>query len=448
MSEQGFPEASADAGASVEIPSGPLPAPPTDTTTEPAVTPTAAEVVRPHRPFAILADGTFRALWLNTIAFILIQSTQRFAYVWLVLVLGGGAREAGIAAFAMGIPILFLSLPAGVLSDRLDRRKLLAWSQLGAIAVSGATAALILTNRISIGGAYLLAAAMGATTAYGQPVRQAIVPSIVPVARLQNAIALMTLAMNGSFMAGPALGGAMIAGWGIGTAFAVQTAIYVLALLPLVGLRLPAVARKAERRMLSEIREGISFITHHRGIRVLVVLLMVFGLLMIGPFQALLPVLARDRLGRGALGTGLMFASLGTGMLLTSLVLASARNLRRKGLVFTINYIAGGLGFAAIGWSRSYPLTLAILFVWGMGGGLFINLNQTLIQSHTPHELMGRVMSVHTLSFIGIGPIGALVAGAGAAAFGPATWIVGCGAFIAATAVLALLTQPDIRRLN
>lgn len=414
----------------------------------PAPAPAAAEVVRPHRPFSILADRTFRALWLNTIAFILIQSTQRFAYVWLVLVLGGGAREAGIAGFAMGIPILFLSLPAGVLSDRLDRRKLLAWSQLGAMVVSGLTAALILTDRISIGRAYVLAAAMGATTAYGQPVRQAIVPSIVPVARLQNAIALMTLAMNGSFMAGPALGGALIAGWGMGTAFAVQTAVYAIALLPLVGLRLPPVVKRTERRMVTEIKEGVSFIVHHRGIRVLVALLMVFGLLMIGPFQALLPVIARQRLGRGPLETGLMFASLGTGMLITSLVLASTRNLRRKGLVFTVNYIAGGLGFAAIGWSNSYPLTIAILFVWGMGGGLFINLNQTLIQSHTPHELMGRVMSVHTLSFIGIGPIGSLLAGAGASAFGPATWIVGCGGFIAASAVVALLTQPDIRRLN
>jgi MFS family permease len=205
--------------------------------------------------------------------------------------------------------------------------------------------------------------------------------------------------------------------------------------------------RRAERHLWREIREGLSFITHSRGIRVLVVMLMVFGLLMIGPFQALLPVLARDQLERGALDTGLLFASLGTGMLVTSLILASMRNVKRKGLIFTINYIAGGIGFAAIGLSTSYPLTAVILFFWGMGGGLFINLNQTLIQTNTPHELMGRVMSVHTLSFVGIGPIGALIAGAGAEAFGPAAWIAGCGVFIAATAVVVLLTQPSIRRL-
>jgi predicted MFS family arabinose efflux permease len=378
----------------------------------------------------------------------LIQSTQRFAYVWLVLELGGGAREAGIASFAMGIPILFLSLPAGALSDRMNRRTLLAWSQLGAMVVSGVTAAFIVTDRITIGATYALAAAMGATTAYGQPVRQAIVPSIVPTHRLHNAVALMALAMNGSFMAGPALGGAMIAGWGLGTAYTIQTAIYAIALVTLIGLRLPDVVRRADRHMGREIRHGLSFIVHHRGIRVLVSLLMVFGLLMIGPFQALLPVIARENLGRDALDTGLMFASLGTGMLLTSLVLASARDIRRKGLLFTINYIWGGIGFSLIGWSRSYALTLVVLFFWGVGAGLFINLNQTLIQSNTPHDLMGRVMSVHTLSFIGIGPIGALVAGPAADAFGPGEWIMGCGAFIAATAVFALATQPEIRRLT
>lgn len=410
--------------------------------------PTPADVIRPRHPFTILAEPTFRALWLNTIAFILIQSTQRFAYVWLVLDLGGGVREAGIAAFSMGIPILFLSLPAGVLSDRMNRRTLLAWSQLGATVVSATTATLILTDHITIGATYLLAAALGTTTAYGQPVRQAIVPTIVPVHRLQNAIALITLAMNGSFMAGPALGGAMISAWGLGTSFAAQTVVYAVALIPLAGLKLPAVVRRAERHMLREIKEGLSFMVSSAGIRVLVALLMVFGLLMIGPFQALLPVIARDRLGRGPLDTGLMFASLGTGMLLTSIILASTRSLRRKGLIFTCNYIAGGLGFLAIGWSSSYALTLAILFVWGMGGGLFINLNQTLIQSNSPHELMGRVMSVHTLAFVGIGPLGALLAGAGAEVIGPGTWVMACGVFIAATGVVALLTQPAIRRLT
>jgi MFS family permease len=408
----------------------------------------ADELVRPRHPFTILADRTFRSLWLNTIAFILVQSTQRFAYLWLVLDLGGSETEAGITAFAMGIPILFLSLPAGVVSDRMDRRKLLVLSQLGAVVVSGLTAALIISDNISIGATYVLAAGMGATTAYGQPVRQAIVPSIVPMHRLQNAVALMTLAMNTSFMVGPAIGGAMIASWGIGISFAIQTAVYIVAFVPLRGLHLPDVVQRAERHLVREIREGFAFILADRGVRTLVAMLIVFGLLLIGPFQALLPVIARDNLGRGALETGLLFASLGTGMLLTSLALAAARDLHRKGLIFALNYIVGGVGFTAIGLSRSYIGTLVILLFWGMGAGLFINLNQTLIQTRTPHELMGRVVSVQTLAFAGIGPIGALVAGAGAEAIGADVWVAICGAFIAATGLLVVLTQRDVRELR
>ena len=409
---------------------------------------TPEQLLRPHHPFSVLRDAVFRSLWLNTVAFVLVQSTQRFAYVWLVLELGGGEREAGIAAFAMGIPILLLSLPAGVTSDRMERRLLLLYSQTGAIVVSGLTAMLVLTDNITIGLTYMLAAAMGATTTYGQPVRQAIVPSIVPVTRLQNAIALMTLAMNTSFMIGPAVGGAMIASWGIGTAYAAQTGVYVVALIPLIGLRLPPVVKRAERHLGRDIKEGIAYIARDRGIRVLVAMLMVFGLLMIGPFQALLPVIARDNLGRGALGTGLMFGVMGTGMLITSLYLAAARDVPRRGLIFTWNYVFGGIGFVAIGLSKSYALTLVVLFFWGMGGGLFMNLNQTLMQTRTPHELMGRVMSVQTLAFVGIGPIGALIAGAGAEAIGASTWVGLCGTFIAATGVLALLTQPHIRALR
>lgn len=368
--------------------------------------------------------------------------------MWLVLELGGGEREAGIAAFAMGIPILVLSLHAGVTSDRVERRMLLVYSQLGAIVVSGVTAVLVLTDSITIGSTYALAAAMGATTTYGQPVRQAIVPSIVPVTRLQNAIALMTLAMNTSFMVGPAIGGVMIASWGIGAAYAVQTAVLVVGLIPLIGLRLPVVVKRAERHLGREIREGISYIARDRGIRVLVAMLTVFGFLMIGPFQALLPIIARDNLGRDALGTGLMFGVMGTGMLITSLFLAAARDVPRRGLVFTVNYVFGGIGFVGVGLSTSYLLTIVILFFWGMGGGLFINLNQTLMQTRTPHELMGRVMSVQTLAFAGIGPVGALIAGGAAEAIGATTWVVICGCFIAATGLLALLTQPHIRALR
>lgn len=416
--------------------------------TERSDTPGGPAPVVTH-PFAVLRNGAFRALWLNTFGFILIRSTQQFAYVWLVLELGGGPSAAGLAAFSLGIPVLFLALPAGVLSDRLDRRMLMVISQLGAMAVTALTAVLIWRGWITIPIAFALAVAVGMTTALGTPVRQAIVPSIVPKERLQNAVALMTLGMNVSFMVGPAVSGGIIEAWGLDGAFAAQTGIYALTLLPLIGLRLPTIVQDGpRRRMHHDIREGLSFIWHHKGILALIGLLTTSGMFMIGPFQALLPVIARDRLGRGAFEASLLFVALGAGMLITSLSLASAKDLRRKGLIFTSNMILGGVLFAGIGLSTVYPLTMALMFFWGMGGGLFINLNQTLIQANTPNELMGRVMSVHTVSFQGVGPIGALMAGAGAAALGIPVWVSISGVLLCTAAILALLTQPELRRMS
>jgi hypothetical protein len=102
-------------------------------------------------PFTALRLPLFRYLWLNTFGFALIQATQRFTYVWLVLELGGGPASAGLVAFALGIPVLLLTLFAGVVADRIDRRQLLLWTQLAATLVTGATAVLIWTDTITIG---------------------------------------------------------------------------------------------------------------------------------------------------------------------------------------------------------------------------------------------------------------------------------------------------------
>lgn len=396
---------------------------------------------------APFSTPTFKYLWLNTFGFALIQSTERFTFVWLVLQLGGGPSGAGLVAFALGIPVLFLSLPAGVLSDRMSRRQLLLWSQATALVLTGATAALVWSGRITIPLAYALAAGIGATTAFGRPVRQAIVPSIVEASRLQNAVALMTLGMNTSLIIGPAFGGGIIALTGLAWAFVLQTVLYALTLLPLLPLRLPKIVRE-EGRPGRELLDGLAFILRRPGIRTLVGLLMLSGLFMIGPFQALLPHIAEAELGTGAFGASMLFVALGAGMLVTSILLAAARNIRRKGMWFMTNLIGGGVIWAGVGLSDAYALTFVLMLAWGLGGGLFINLNQTLIQLNTPDRLMGRVMSVHTLAFQGVGPLGALIAGGAADAIGATSWVTACGAAIAVAAALGLLTQPGLRRMT
>ena len=406
------------------------------------------QLSRRAQALSAFQSAPFRLLWFNTLGFTLIQSTQRFAYVWLVLDLGGGPSAAGLVAFALGIPVLVFAIPAGVLSDRADRRVLLIASQAGALAVTVLTAVLIFAGAMNVLIAVLLAGGLGATTAFGQPVRSAIVPSLVPPAGLMNAIVLMTTAMNVSLIIGPALGGAVIAVWGLGGAFMAQAAIYALGALPLVPIRLPPPAEPSPVSRRRQVREGFSFAMHHPGIRVLMLLLVASGLFMMAPFQALLPQIARVRLGAGAFSASMLFTALGVGTLTASVLLASLRSLHHKGLWFNGMLVFGGVGLTLIALSRWYAVTFVLMFLWGIGGGFFMNLNQTLIQSNTPPPLMGRVMSLHTLAFMGASPVGGLLAGAGGRALGPAAWTAWAGVLLAAAAVAALVSQPALRRMD
>src|SRR5687768_7483830 len=197
-----------------------------------------AEERRPGT-LAAFREREFRLLWTNTFLFSLVQSTQRFTFVWLVLELGRGADASGLVLFAMGAPAFVVVLPAGAWSDRLDRRKLLLGSQFGALVVTALTALLVASGRINLPITVALGTALGATLAFGQPVRAAVLPTLVPRERLMNAIVLTTIGMNVSMIVGPAIGGAAIAAWGLDGAFGLQAVIYGFGLVVLLLLRLP-----------------------------------------------------------------------------------------------------------------------------------------------------------------------------------------------------------------
>ena len=409
----------------------------------PAASPT------PPGTFAAFEVPAFRYLWANTVMFALVQSTQRFTYVWLVLELGHGSGASGLVLFALGVPVIVVSMPAGALADRIDRRLLMVISQAGALAVTLATAALVATDRIGVPATVALAALLGVCLAVGQPVRTAVVPSIVGRHLLLRAVVMITLGMNVSMIVGPAIGGGAIALWGLAGAFTVQAVLYALGLLFLVPLRIPPLpAPETPSRMLVQIREGVAFVARRRDILGLFTLVAGTGLFMLGPYMALVPEVARDELGADAFGTSMLFAILGVGMLGGSLYLARRGEVRNKGALLAASLAVGGVVLAGMGLSPWYALSALLMLVWGVGGGLFINLNQTLIQSHTPHEVMGRVMSLHSVAMQGLGPAGALLAGALASGVGAPAAIALCGAGMTAVALTVLVREPRLRAMT
>lgn len=410
----------------------------------------SAQLDSPHAPhgrFTAFRSPAFRFLWANSCAFQLGLSIQRFAYVWLVLDLGGSSRAAGLVAFALGIPVFVFAVPAGSLADRADKRLLLIGSQVGALVVSGGTAWAIWAGEMSIPLAYGFAAALGAVTAFGQPIRTSIVPALVDRPALMNAIVMMSLGTNVTLIVGPALGGAAIDLGGIGGAFAVTAVLCAVGLTALVPLRLPPRRASVEEVSGGGFRTGIAFIARTPGVRSLFVMLTASSLLLIGPYQAIVPLVARERLHADALSASLLFTVLGVGTLVASLLLAWLKTLPDKGAWFLVALGVMGLGMAGMGLSPWYAVTMVVMLLWGIGGGVYMNLNQTLVQSNTPLDLMGRVMSVYTVTLMGLGPVGGLVAGAAAGVVGAPAWAAVCGIALAVAAALSFVFQPSLRRL-
>jgi MFS family permease len=351
----------------------------------------------------------------------------------------------------MGLPALFISLPVGVMSDRINRRLLLILSQTGAFVVTLVTSVLVSTERITTGSATLCAAILGLFIAIGQPVRTAIVPTLVPQEHLMNAIIVSVVASNLALILGPAIAGPAIGRWGIEGAFWVQAGLYALGFIALVPLKLPPVAARTERpRLRSELAAGVGFIARHRDIRTLFILLMGSVIFMMSPWMVLGPQFAREEVGATGASATLLYTTLGLGQFVTSMwLLRNSHRVKQKGLWFMLGLVSGSSVQILIGPAPSYVTLALILFAWGLTGGFYLNLNQTLLQGNTPPEVMGRVMSVHSLLMVGLAPMGALVIGYAARHLHslPET-ISGAGAAMLVLVLGVLTTQRRFRTLS
>jgi MFS family permease len=364
------------------------------------------------RPVDLLRIKPFRLLWLNSFVFILVQSTQRFAFVWLALGLGAKSDISGFLLFVMGVPALLISLPVGVMSDHMNRRAILMVSQIGALIITIAIAAMITLDHMTIRWAIVGSFIAGIFIALGTPVRSAIVPTLVPSDKLVGAIAISTIGNNFGLIIGPIAAGPAISTWGIEGAFWLQAALYALGFLALLPLQLPPSQNSHRRKLRDEIFGGISFIQGNAAVRSFFVLLAGSVIFMMAPWMVLGPQIAKEEAGASGSQTTVLFAMLGVGQLLTStLIMRYNHKMIKKGLWFMCGLCWGGSIQILLGQSSSLIGMGVFLFAWGMGGGFYMNLSQTLIQNNTPPQVMGRVMAFHSLLMSGLAPMAALLVG-------------------------------------
>ncbi|MXY72703.1 MAG: MFS transporter [Dehalococcoidia bacterium] len=409
--------------------------------------------------FATFRSKPFTLLWANTIVFAVSQSIQQFTLVWLGLEIGkdgvelwsgltvGSGTAVGLIVFALGVPVLFFGLYAGILTDRLDRRLLLFGSQVAGIAITAGAATLVALDTLNFWGIFGLAAVLGLIVAFGMPVRLAIVPSLVRPERVLNAVTLMNVGQQVA-LGGAAVSGAIISVGGTEAAFAAQAGLLALGLIALFPLRVPVVRTDVRRSVREDLREGFAFVVQHAGIRSLMIVLLATALVMAGAFQALLPKIAVDHLGAGPFKASALLTVMLGGNLITSLMLASFERVDRAGLFFLITLVVGGILNVSVGLAPWYTIALVIMFLNGLDAGVFVNLNMALIQAHTPNAIMGRVMSIYQMCMAGGMPLGALIAGLMADSVGTREWFAICGAMLILLGLGMIATQPALRRMS
>lgn len=397
--------------------------------------------------FDALRYRNYRLYWAGIFLSAIGSWVQNTAQGWLVFDLTHSSLMLGTVGFLGALPVTFLTLLAGVLADRVDRRRLLFVTQ-AVLMVSAFTLGLLTSMGIvAVWHVMVLAMMSGFATAFDQPVRQSVVPTLVKKRHIMNAIALNSSAFNSARIIGPALAGILVPAVGLGKCFFLNSASYMAFIAAIALIRIESFRTADEQPDIwTDFRSGLRYVRTNKTVRTLVCLSAVPSIFAM-PYAMLMPVFAREVLGVGVKGLGLLMSSVGVGGLTGALTLAMLSKSERKGLILTTASLL--LPVALVLFANSQDFRLSQVFLVGVG---FCNLaylasTNSLIQSIVPDELRGRVVSTYMFAFVGLAPLGQLLMGAIAQAVG-APLAVTMGAIVcAACALMVAAFQPQIRRL-
>jgi len=390
-----------------------------------------------HRNFRLFAAG-------QTVSLIGTWMT-RLATSWLVWRLTHSGLMLGVVGFA-GLIMTFVLAPfAGVLIERMDRRKLLVWTQALAAVQSLALAGLTLAGVITIHEVIALSVMQGLINAFDMPGRQSFLVQMVQErADLGNAIAINSSMVNAARLVGPAL---VIAWVGEGWCFAIDGLSYFAVIASLLMMRVKrAQMQRATLSLLEQMKEGWAYVSTFRPVRTILLLFALLSL-MGWPFMVLLPIFAASVLHGGPHTLGFLTGASGVGALISAASLAVRKNAR--GLTTMIQLSAGlfGLGLILFGVSHVLWLSMAMLLVVGFGMMQSAAAANTVIQTLVPEGMRSRVMSYYTMAFVGMAPFGSLLAGGLAHWIGAPHTVMVTGSMCIAGAAWFTVELPKVRRV-
>jgi MFS family permease len=357
--------------------------------------------------------------------------------------------QTALVQFFSGLPVLLLSPIAGIAADRFDRRRLLAVIQVANAVPAFTVAILSAMGRLTVWHVYLMAFCIGCASSFDWPARLSLVPNLVPREQLQSAVALNAASFNFSRIVGPAIGGVLLIPLGVTGCFFAAACCYLpfivtlLTVLQRVSLSPPT---GREHHPWQTLKNGYTYIWSHKTLRALLSIDLVPVMLGMTYF-GLLPVVARQVLGRGGGGLGALQACAGLGALIGVLIVAMLTGVRGRGRIVLMGMTGFGVALACFGLSRNFYLSCLILIVQGLLADLYGSMNDTLVQTVTEDDYRGRVMAVYSMIW-GLTPIGNLEGGTLARLFGVQAAIVTNGVLVICFSLLLWRLLPQVRRLE
>ncbi len=369
---------------------------------------------------------------------------------WLIYELTDSPVQLGLVRGVQAIPILLLSPLAGSIADRSHRKMQVLVAQVLDGLMYASLALLIITGQIHPWHVYATAFGAAIVQTFQQPARAAMVADAVPPSHLTNAIGLNAVVFNVARSVGPTLAGLLIAMFGTAGSYAVQAAFYLLATVSTVPLR---PAQRSSRSSQDQsaaasfglsIIEGWKFSWRNEAVRT-GLLIVTFASLFIIPFTTLLPVFARDILGVGATGQGLLLTAMGVGALCSAILIASLGDRLPKGILMLGGVTLYGLTVIAFSASPWFKLSVVLMTIIGLAHVSAHALVQIVIQAHSPSEFRGRTMAIFHMSQVVL-TVGSMLIGALASLLG-ARWAVASMAAAGALIVIAIYAALPRARL-
>lgn len=394
--------------------------------------------------FASLTHRNFRLFYFGQAISLIGSWMQAVALSWLILILTNSSFYLGLVGALQTLPVLLFSFLAGVVADNVRKIRMLFLTQTTLLLLSLTLGWLVVGKLPHIWVICVIVFLAGTAVAFDTPVRQAFIVELVGKSDLPNAIAINSTLFHATRVLGPAVAGVLIAEIGLASCFFLNAASFAAVLAALAAMKLPHAKPAPWISFQRAWRELINHLGQRRELKLLLVIMTLTAIFAI-PYYVLLPILARDTLGVGPRGLGLLMAVSGSGAVLGGLMLAWRLQYRPPMPLFLSGLGTMLAGLVGLGLSQNYLLALAFIFIVGFGLVTLLSTGNSLLQLNVPHELRGRIMSFFGLIFMGLAPIGSLLYGGLAHYLGPGPTIA-LGSMVTALCVAFLVARhPEMR---